>query len=344
MKTSPLLLAAALATCVSAAPRAVDSDPREVHLADLQQLTFGGENAEAYWSPDGTRFSFQSKRDGAGCDRIYVADADGTGVRQLSSGIGVTTCAHFLGDDHVVYGSTFLKRKECPPRPDFSRGYVWAIHPEYDIFVRRLDGLGLRRLTKEPGYDAEATVSPDGETILFTSLRTGDPEMFLMDARGENLRQLTDAPGYDGGGFFTPDGSRIVWRRTAKMPPEQLAEYRALLAQDLVRPSKMDLWVMDADGTNKREVLANGAANFAPYGLPDGSGMLFASNMDDPKGRNFDIYFIRYDGTGLERITFYEGFDSFPHFSPDGEFLLFSSNRFGSQRGETNVFRARWVK
>ncbi len=320
----------------------VRDDPRETHLANLKQLTFGGENAEAYWSPDGTQFSFQSSRDGNGCDRIYRMRADGTGLKQISSGQGVTTCAHFLGNNHIVYGSTFLKRKDCPPKPDHSRGYVWGIHPEYDIFVRRTDGLGLKRLTTHPGYDAEATVSPDGNTILFTSLRTGDPELFLMNADGSNKRQITNELGYDGGGFFTPDGSKIVWRRTARMNAKEALEYQTLLRDNLVKPGKMDLWVMDQDGSNKREVLANGAANFAPFGLPDGSGMIFASNMDDPRGRNFDMYTIGYDGKNLKRITYYEGFDSFPMFSPDGKKILFSSNRFGSKRGETNVFLADW--
>lgn len=341
----PLLaLAALVAPGLRAQAVPVASDPREVHLSNLRQLTFGGENAEAYWTPDGKSMTLQARRDGAGCDRIYLMNVDGTGSRQISSGLGATTCSYFLPPERVLYASTLLGGHDCPPKPDFSMGYVWALYPSYDLFTRRLDGFGLTRLTRTPGYDAEATVSPDGKQIIFTSMRTGDPELFVMNADGSDLRQLTDDIGYDGGAFFTPDGKQIVWRRTSEMTPEQEADYKRLLGKNLVRPSSMDLWVMNADGSEKREVLANGAANFAPYGLPSGEGMLFASNMEDAKGRNFDIFKIRYDGTGLERITFYEGFDSFPMFSPDGKQVLFSSNRFGKVRGETNVFVADWIE
>jgi Tol biopolymer transport system component len=322
----------------------VPGDSQEVHFKNLRQLTFGGENAEAYWSPDGKFFTLQASGGDVKCDRIYTMKPDGTGKKQVSSGLGATTCAYFLPEDRIVYASTMLGGFDCPPKPDHSVGYVWALYPSYDIFSRKTNGFGLTRLTHAPRYDAEATVSPDGKTIVFTSLRTGDPEVWLMDSEGGNLRQLTSELGYDGGPFFTPDGEQIVWRRTSRMDASQKADYRRLLAKNLVRPSSMDLWVMDADGSNKREVLVNGSANFAPYGLPDGTGMLFASNMNDPRGRNFDIYKINYDGTGLERITFYEGFDAFPMFSPDGKQILFSSNRFGKARGETNVFLADWVK
>lgn len=332
-----------LPALAAAAGRPVPADPREVHLANLRQLTFEGENAEAYWSLDGEWVSLQATRGDAGCDRIYRMRPDGSEFSQVSSGLGRTTCAYYLTADSIVYASTVLKGRDCPPKPDFSKGYVWPLYDSYDLFVRRHDGLGMRRLTRDPGYDAEATVSPDGKKIVFTSLRTGDPELFVMDADGKNLVQLTDEIGYDGGAFFTPDGARIVWRRSDPKPGKERDDYQALLAEGLVRPSRMDLWVMDADGRNKREVLANGAANFAPFGLPDGSGMIFASNMDAPRGRNFDLYTIRYDGTGLERVTFHETFDSFPVFSPDGKRLLFSSNRFNAKKGDTNVFIADWI-
>lgn len=342
------LFAAALAG-QSAAPlyaeapaRSVDADPRERHLTNVRQLTFAGENAEAYWSLDGEWISMQATRDGAECDRIYRMRPDGSQLEQVSTGFGRTTCAYYLDAEHIVYASTFLGGAKCPPKPDRSQGYVWPLYDSFDLFVRRADGGGLRRLTHEPGYDAEATVRLDGGKIVFTSLRTGDPELFVMNPDGSGLQQLTDAPGYDGGAFFTPDGKQIVWRRSDPKG-QKLVDYRRLLGQGLVRPSEMDLWVMDADGSNKRLVLANGAANFAPYGMPDNSGMLFSSNLGDPKGRNFDIYFIRYDGTGLEQITFYEGFDGFPIFDREGQRLLFSSNRFGAKRGDTNVFLADWL-
>lgn len=336
-------LGSLLSSSLLARGRLVDADPRETHLKNLRQLTFEGENAEAYFSPDGKKLIFQARHGGAGCDRIYTMNTDGSEVKQVSSGKGATTCAYYLPQGRMVYASTMLGGFECPPRPDHRQGYVWALYPSYDIFTREANGFGLKRLTKAKGYDAEATVSPDGTKIIFTSMRTGDPELFVMDIDGSNKKQLTFEEGYDGGAFFTPDNQKIVWRRTSKMDEKALADYRRLRGQGLVRPSNMDLWVMNADGTGAKEVLANGSANFAPYGLPDGTGMLFSSNKGDPKGRNFDIYKVNYDGSGLERITYFEGFDAFPMFSPDGTQVVFASNRFQRHRGETNVFLADWA-
>lgn len=318
-------------------------DPREKHLANLRQLTFGGENAEAYFSFDGRRLVFQSTRDGRACDQIYVMDVTGARQRMVSTGLGRTTCAYFLRDGkHIIYASTHLAQRECPPRPDFSRGYVWALYPTYDIFKADLAGKRLVRLTDTPGYDAEATVSPDGKRIVFTSDRSGDLELYVMDTDGKNVRQLTHAPGYDGGAFFSHDGKKIVWR-AGRPEGRELEEYRALLKEHLVRPSRLDIYVMDADGSNIRRLTDNGKANFAPFFTPDDRKVIFASNMDDPRGRNFDLYLINLDGTGLERVTYDETFDGFPMFSPDGKKLVFASNRNGRAPGETNIFIADWI-
>lgn len=328
---------------VAPGPRRVADDPREKHLKNLRQLTFAGENAEAYWSPDGARIVFQSTRPPYACDQIYVMNADGTGLRQVSSGKGRTTCGYFVDPDTVLWASTVLKGWDCPEKPDMSKGYVWPLYKSFDIIAMDLGVPGIKRLTRSPGYDAEATVSPDGKKIVFTSMRSGDPEIWAMGIDGKNPKQLTDALGYDGGAFFTPDGTRIVWRRSDPAPGKELDEYKALLAEGLVKPTRMDLWVMRPDGSQKKKVLANGAANFAPYGLPDGTGMIFASNLANPRGRNFDLYTIKYDGTGLTQITHSDVFDGFPMFSPDGTQLLFASNRFAAKPGETNLFLADWV-
>ncbi len=319
-------------------------DPREVHLRNLRQLTFGGENAEAYWSPDGTRLIFQSTRDGAACDQIYVMEVETGGVRRVSTGLGKTTCAFFLPDGRILYSSTHLASPECPPRPDYSRGYVWKLDPSFEIFTASADGANLRRVTDHPGYDAEATVSPDGSRILFTSLRDGDLDLYTMKPDGTDVRRVTRELGYDGGGFFSRDGKRIVWRASRPRTEEEKAAYRELLRESAIRPMNLEIHVAEADGNGARQVTSNGAANFAPYFLPDGKRIIFASNLADPGGRGFDLWWVRDDGTGPERVTFDPAFDSFPMFSPDGRRLVFASNRGGKVRGETNLFLADWVE
>jgi Tol biopolymer transport system component len=319
--------------------------PEEKHLKNIKQLTFGGENAEAYFSADGRKLIFQSTRDGRACDQIYTMNVDGSGVRMISTGSGRTTCSYFFPNlGRVLYSSTHLGGSECPPRPDYSKGYVWAIYPTYDIFIARPNGSELRQLTNTPGYDAEATISANGKKIVFTSMRDGDLDVYTMDANGKNVRRLTTELGYDGGPFFSPDGRQIVYRAYHPQSEKEKADYLALLKENLIRPSTLELWVMNADGSNKRQVTRNGKANFAPYFFPDGKRIIFASNMDDPKGRNFDLYKINVDGTGLERITYNDTFDGFPMFSPDGKKLVFASNRNAKTRGDTNVFIADWVE
>jgi TolB protein len=345
------VLAAAAAQTPPSPPAPVSLlHPEEVHLRNLRQLTFGGENAEAYWSPDGRQLIYQHRGDGVPCDQQFVLDVgsgaspDGAG-RRVSNGKGRTTCGYFYeAGRRVLFASTHGASAECPPAPDFSRGYVWPMYPGYDIYTAKADGSDLQQLTATAGYDAEATVSPDGKTIVFTSVRDGDLEIYTMDVDGRNVKRLTQEPGYDGGPFFSPDGRRIVYRRDAPADAAPLARYRELLGQGLYAPGALEIWVMDRDGSHKQQVTRLGAASFAPYFHPDGRRIVFASNHPEPKGRNFDLYMIRDDGSGLERITSDPSFDGFPMFSPDGTRLAFASNRGAKVRGETNVFVAEWVE
>jgi Tol biopolymer transport system component len=319
--------------------------PNEKHLRNLKQLTFGGENAEAYFSADGKRLIFQSTRDGRGCDQIYTMSVDGSDLKMISNGEGRTTCSYFFpGAKRVLYSSTHLADKQCPPKPDFSRGYVWAVYPGFDVFTANADGSDIKQLTNTPGYDAETTITLDGKKLVFTSMRDGDLDIYSMDANGKNVRRLTHELGYDGGPFWSYDGKQIVYRSHHPKTDKEKTDYTDLLKQNLIRPSVLEIWVMNADGSNKRQVTSNGKANFGPYFFPDGKRIIFSSNMDDPGGRNFDLYKINVDGTGLERITFNDTFDGFPMFSPDGKKLVFASNRNAKARGETNVFIADWVE
>ncbi|MBI4880366.1 MAG: PD40 domain-containing protein [Planctomycetes bacterium] len=328
-------------------PAAADAssslDPREVHLRNLRQLTFGDENAEAYFSGDGARLVFQSTHGGLCCDQIFVMNLDGSGKKMVSTGLGRTTCAYFLpGDRRILYSSTHLKDAKCPPRPDYSQGYVWPLYDGYDIFTANADGSDLRRLTDTPGYDAEATVSPDGAKIVFTSLRDGDIEIYTMDVDGRGVCRLTHEKGYDGGAFFSPDSKRICYRAHHPRTPQEVAQYDVLLKQGLIRPSVLEIWVMDAGGGQKQQVTQNGAANFCPFFTPDGEHIIFSSNLERQGSREFELYVIGCDGAGLERVTFSPEFDGFPMFSPDGSKLVFASNRGGSVKGETNIFLADW--
>lgn len=329
---------------VSAFPIPRPADPRERHLTNLRQLTDGGENAEAYFSFDTTQLIFQSTRPPFQCDQIFAMDLRGHNVRLLSTGLGRTTCSYFYPDGvRFLYASTHAGSPACPPPPDRSQGYVWALDPNYDLYMASLDDLTPIRLTTTPGYDAEATISPRGDRIVFTSLRDGDLELYTMNLDGTGVRRITRAPGYDGGAFFSPDGSKIVWR-ASRPEGADLEDYRRLLAQGLIRPSRLEIFVADADGSNVRQLTANGMANFAPFFHPSGEKIIFCSNLAEPQTRNFDLFLIDLDGTNLERVTYFEDFDGFPMFSPDGGTLVFGSNRFNSRLGETNVFLADWVE
>jgi hypothetical protein len=318
----------------------------EPHLSDLRQLTFAGENAEAYWSPNGAELIFQARAVDAGCDRIYrmsVLTATPAPIA-VSSGLGATTCSYFLPGTHdVIFSSTHLAGAACPPRPDQRQGYVWALHPGYDIFRAGADGSNLRRLTDTPGYDAEATVCPVDGSIVFTSVRDGDLDLYRMDADGQNVRRLTNQIGYDGGAFFDGDCSHIVWRASRPAPGPARDEYQAMLKKGLVRPTKLELWVADGDGTNPMQITYLNAASFAPSFFPGQPRIIFSSNVGDPRGREFDLWAVDITGANLERVTTAPGFDGFPMFAPDGRHLAFSSNRATPPGAhDTNVFVARW--
>ena len=317
--------------------------PEEVHFSELRMLTDGGENAEAYFSFGGDQLIFQSTRPPYACDQIFTMDI-ATGETSLAStGTGRTTCAYFLPDDQwVVYGSTHEASLDCPPVPDMSRGYVWPIDPGYDIYRSRPDGSEISKLTDLPGYDAEATVSPAGDRIVFTSTRDGDLDIYSMKLDGSDVQRLTDGIGYDGGPFFSPDGSLIVYRTRHPSDPQEIEDYQALLADGLVRPSKLEIWVMNSDGSDKRQITDLGVAAFAPFFHPSGERIIFSTNHGDPSGREFDLWMVDIDGENLEQITFTEGFDGFPMWSPDGKTFVFCSNRHNSNPGETNVFLTEW--
>ena len=345
-----LLILAAAPACAArlpVPPTAAASDslirPGEEHFAHLWQLTFGGENAEGYWSADGRKLVFQSTRDGWPCDQMFVLDFGSGRLTRVSTGTGRCTCGYFYDRGRrVLFASTHLASDSCPPPPDYSQGYVWAVSPGYDLFTARPDGSDLQRLTDVPGYDAEATVSTDGRWIVFTSVRDGDLELYKMHPDGSALTRLTDHPGYDGGAFFSRDGQWICYRTDALADSAAVAEYRGLLARNLVRPSEMNLWVMRADGSDARQVTHDPGASFAPYFTPDGRALIYSSNREDPRGRNFDLYLVDVAGGPPRPVTRDPSFDGFPMFSPDGRWLVFASNRGAKVRGETNLFMAEW--
>ena len=318
---------------------------QEKHLRNIQQLTFGGQNAEAYFSADGKKLIFQSTHGDYKCDQIFTMNLDGSDVKLVSTGRGRTTCAYFYPNRRkILYSSTHLGDPECPPKPDYSKGYVWAIYPSYDIFIANSDGSNLKQLTTTPGYDAEATISNDGKKIVFTSVRNGDLDIYTMDAGGKHVKQLTHELGYDGGPFFSPDGKWIVYRVHHPKSAREVADYKELLKRNLIRPTYLELWIMKADGSQKRQITNLGAASFAPSFFPDGKRIIFSSNVGSTGGMgNFELYAVDLDGKNLERITYTDGFDAFPMFSPDGKKLVWVSGRNSKVPHETNIFIADWV-
>jgi TolB protein len=330
----------------AAALRTLAPDPREKRLANIRQLTAGGSNAEAYFDVTGTRLIFQSTREPFGCDQIFTMGVDGGDVRLLSTGRGRTTCAFFFPDGRrFLYASTHLGGAACPEPPDRSAGYVWPIYSSYDIFADDVaaPGTALTRLTDNDGYDAEAAVSPDGRRIVFTSLRAGDLDLYTMAPDGSDVRRLTDRPGYDGGAFYSWDGRHIVFRAARPETQQELEDYRALLARGLVRPRRLEIYLMRADGTGLTQVTRAGAASFAPFMHPNGQLIVFSSNLHDASGRSFALFTVGVDGSGLERVTWAESFASFPMFSRDGRTLVFCGNRNATSPREMNVFVADWI-
>jgi Tol biopolymer transport system component len=343
------------------APKTIAPGAGERHLANVRQLTFGRQNAEAYFSFSGNKLIFQSTNNwmkdsfaathkpaeaGLGCYQMYVMDLESDTIRLVSTGMGATTCGYFFpGDRRVLYSSTHATGPNCPPKPKRDGAYRWALD-DYDLYAVRIDGQEMQKLTATPGYDAEATVSPDGKSIVWTSVKDGDLDLYAMNLDGTKVRRLTDDIGYDGGAFFSPDSKRIVYRASHPTDPTEIGRYKELLAQRLVEPGQLEIFVMNADGSNKTQVTTNGASNFSPFFHPDGKRIIFSSNVETRGngGRpSFHLYLIGDDGTGQERVTTEGQFNSFPMFSPDGKRLVWISDRHAKEPGEFNVFIADWV-
>jgi TolB protein len=325
----------------------------ESHLANIHQLTFGGDNAEAYFSFDGKNLSFQANNKdwGTECDQIFnmkisKAMADSTYRPQMiSTGNGRTTCSFFLpGNKQVLYASTHLGGVDCPMAPVIKGKYLWAVYDSYDIFVADLKGRIVKQLTNTPGYDAEATLSPKGDLVVFTSIRSGDLELWTMKPDGSDQKQVTSGLGYDGGAFFSPDGKKLVFRASRPTTNEEIKEYKDLLARGLVAPVNMEIFTCNVDGSDLKQITHLGKANWAPYYHSSGKKIIFSSNHQSDKGYDFQLFMINEDGTGLEQITDQSVFNAFPMFSPDGKKLVFSSNRNNHGTHDTNVFIADWVE
>jgi Tol biopolymer transport system component len=324
----------------------------EPHMKNVTQLTFEGDNGEAYFSWDGRRLIYQSNRGGYGCDKIWIMNIDGSDKHRVSPAHGAHTCSFFFpGDQKIIFASTSRLPGDCPPRPKRPKGvhYMWPLFP-YDIFVAGPDGSGLKKITDNPKYDAEPIVALDGKRIVFGSQRYGDFDIYIMNADGSHVRRLTDRVGYDGGPWFSPDGNKIVWRGWHPATQEELALWRRCMENNYIVPVSLDIWVMDADGSNKVRLTQNGATNWAPSWHPDGKRIIFSSNMDDwhedikKFGHNFELYLMNADGSGLKRLTFNNVFDSFPMFSHDRKKLVFASNRNPKKPRATDIFIADWVE
>jgi len=320
-------------------------------LSRTRQLTFDGVRAgEGYFTPDGSKMVFQSEREpGNPFFQIYMLDMESGDTRRISTGTGKTTCAFFRGKTgQIVFASSHDDpRSEEYQKAEYERRasggekrYNWDYDPEMELYVYEPKGEKLKRLTHSRGYDAEASYSPDGKWIVFTSMRTGyegdqekknqrqleiDPsffaEIFIMRADGSRVKRLTDVPGYDGGPFFSPDGKRIVWRR---FDEEGL---------------RADIWSMNVNGTDQRALTDFGCMSWAPYFHPSGEYVIFTSNKLG--FGNFELFIV--DPQGLKepvRVTYTDGFDGLPVPTPDGKQLAWTSTRRSKDKGQ--IFMASW--
>ncbi len=357
----PLFLMILVASCnnsskLASAENAVADTlkyPDETHFKNIRQLTFGGDNAEAYWSYDGKWLVFQktAPKEGIPCDQMYIGKVptkpdEKFEPKLVSTGTGRTTCGFFMKDNkHIVYASTHLGGTECPPVPDrakYGNKYIWPLYSTYDIFMADLNGKIVKQLTNSPYYDAEATISPDGKKMIYTSTKDGDIELYIMDLKTGAEKRITDMPGYDGGAWFSPDGTKLIWRASRPKTEAEVKEYKDLLAENLVAPTNMEVWVANADGSNARQVTSYGQANWAPAFMPDSKRIIFASNHEYKRGFPFNLYTINEDGTNLTKISRDKGFDAFPMFSPNGKKIVFCSNRNNGGTRDTNIFIADW--
>ncbi|HRO48025.1 hypothetical protein [Agriterribacter sp.] len=329
--------------------------PEEKHFKNIQQLTFGGDNAEAYWSYDSKYLVFQrtNPKEGLNCDQIFIGKVprhagEKFEYKLVSTGKGRTTCPFFTKDGkHIIYASTHLAADSCPPIPDrkkYGNRYIWPLYNSYDIFMADLDGNIVKQLTHAKGYDAEATLSPDGKKMIYTSDKDGDLELYIMDLKSGKEKRVTHTIGYDGGAWFSPDGKKLIWRASRPQTEAEVKEYKELLAEGLVAPTNMEVWVADADGSNARQITAYGQANWAPAFMPDSKHIIFASNHEYKRGFPFNLYTINGDGGNLQKISRDKGFDAFPMFSPDGKKIAFCSNRNNGGTRDTNIFIADWVE
>jgi len=327
----------------------------EKYFKNVRQLTFGGDNAEAYWSYDGKSIVFQktNPKEGVFCDQIFVGkvpvtDAQKFTPKMIGTGKGRSTCAYFLPDGkHIIYASTHLGADSCPPVPDrakYGNKYIWPLYNSYDIFMADMSGKIVQQITSAKGYDAEATLSPDGKKMIYCSDKSGDLELYVMDLKSGKEIRVTNELGYDGGAWFSPDGTKIVWRASRPKTPEAIAEYKSLLAEGMVAPTNMEVFVASADGSNAKQITALGQANWAPNFTPDGKHIIFCSNHEYKRGFPFNMYRIDLEGKGLEKISRDKGFDAFPMFSPDGKKIIFASNRNNGGTRDTNLFVADWVE
>jgi Tol biopolymer transport system component len=327
----------------------------EKHFNNIRQLTFGGDNAEAYWSYDGKSIVFQktNPKEGLYCDQIFMAKVPFTNdekftPKMIGTGKGRSTCSYFLPDGkHIIYASTHLGADSCPPTPDrakYGNKYIWPLYNSYDIFMADMSGKIVKQITKAKGYDAEATLSPDGKKMIYCSDKSGDLELYVMDLKSGKEIRVTHELGYDGGAWFSPDGTKIVWRASRPKTPEAIKEYKELLAEGMVAPTNMEVFVANADGSNAKQITALGQANWAPNFTPDGKHIIFCSNHEYKRGFPFNMYLIDLEGKGLEKISRDKGFDAFPMFSPDGKKIIFASNRNNGGTRDTNLFVADWVE
>lgn len=323
----------------------VQALPGEIHLKNIHQLTFGGQNAEAYWSKDGKRLIYQAAQPGYPDEQVFTMNADGSNKKLVSTGLGRCTCSYFLPDGkHIVFSSTHERNPGPQPPIDRSHGYVWMVNPDYALYEANNDGSHIRPLIKKNGYVAETTVAPNGKYMYFTGSWEGDLEIYRCDGKGQNIKRLTHEVGYDGGPFVSWDSKTVAYRRDVMDTPEKISDFKALLNQNLVRPTKLEIWTMDANGEHKKQITHLGGASFAPFVQPDNKHIIFSSNFGDPQGRTFELYRIRTDGTGIEKVTNGGQFESFAMFTKDGKKLVWASNRNGKAPHETNIFVADWVE